>query len=391
MQPTAPPESQVDPVKPNTFAVQGESDEAITELARRLSPARPRRTSFSIPARLKQLMAFFQGCYEYFEDSTKAQVSTSPSAEWLLDNFYVVEQAVRQIEEDLPAAYYRRLPKTRDDHTRIYLIALANTQSQETRIDIDALRHFLEIFQEVTPLSTGELWALPLMLRLSVLETLAEALAAVTGRTLPPPPFDSPALRASASVASGSAQGGTKPDPDMTVANSVLSLRALGTQDWKAFFEAASMLEKTLRGDPAGLYPEMDFETRNRYRSVVEELANGSPMDEVGIARQAIQLARTAEAATAAADSRPAGRAHHIGYYLIAEGRERLEARINFRPTFSGAVVRFIQKHATLLYLGSIALLTLVFVSLIAFYAAQAGATFPQLITAALLSLSLEG
>ncbi|MGB8982756.1 MAG: glucoamylase family protein [Anaerolineales bacterium] len=372
MQPTAPPESQVDPVKPNTFAVRSESDEAIAGLARRLSAARPRRTSFSIPARLKQLMAFFQECYEFFEASTKAQVSTAQSAEWLLDNFYVVEQAVRQIEEDLPADYYRRLPKTRDDHTRIYLIALANTQSQETRIDIDALRHFLEIFQEVTPLSTGELWALPLMLRLSVLETLAEALSAVTGRTLPPPPLSPDPL----------SPPPPSSNPDMTVANSILSLRVLGTRDWKAFFEAASLLEKTLRDDPAGLYPEMDFETRNRYRSVVEELANGSPMDEVGIARQAIQLARTADAATAAA-----ARAKHIGYYLIAEGRARLEARINFRPTFSGAVVRFIQKHATPLYLGSIAFLTFFFTALVMLYAISAGANLTQLLTSTLFTL----
>ena len=83
-------------------------------------------------------MEFFQECYKYFDETTKAQVSTSQTAEWLLDNFYVIEQAIRQIEEDLPADYYQRLPKTQAGWPRIYLVALANTSGEETRLDLEA-------------------------------------------------------------------------------------------------------------------------------------------------------------------------------------------------------------------------------------------------------------
>lgn len=182
MQSTAPIE-QADLLNQNTSLSSNGPDQAIAELARQAANCKPRRTSFTIPAHLKQFMHFFQECYEYFEEANKAQVSTSQTSEWLMDNFYVIEQAVRQVEQDLPADYYQHLPKTPDDWARIYIVALAITRRAETRLEIEQIKHFLEVFQEIAPLSTGELWALPLMLRLAVLESLAEALAAVTKRS----------------------------------------------------------------------------------------------------------------------------------------------------------------------------------------------------------------
>ncbi|RPJ25897.1 MAG: cellobiose phosphorylase, partial [Chloroflexi bacterium] len=374
------PVDQANPVKQNTSVPHNEQEEAIIKLAQELATCTPQRTSFVIPARLKQFMDFFQKGYEFFDEATKAQVATSQTAEWLLDNFYVVEQAVRQVEEDLPANYYQRLPKTQDGWARIYIFALAalRTQREDTRLDIEQIKHLLQIFQEFTPLSTGELWAFPLMLRLAVLESLAEALAAVTtikwDSLLQPSVWDEIETSASPSP---------RTDPDMTVANSIMNLRLLATQDWKAFFESTSILEKILHSDPAGLYAQMDFETRNRYRSVIEELATGSPMDEAGIARQAIQLAHTAASAAAVAPVRE----KHVGYYLIAAGRETLESHIRFRPQFSGALIHFIQKNATAAYLGSIAAFTFLFSLLVVFYAIQAGGTTLQLLAAGLLIL----
>ena len=61
------------PLKLNTSISRNELEESITELAKELATCAPRRTSFTIPARLKQFMDFFQECYEYFEEATKAQ------------------------------------------------------------------------------------------------------------------------------------------------------------------------------------------------------------------------------------------------------------------------------------------------------------------------------
>src|ERR1044071_7436561 len=111
MQNTAPTQ-QADPVQQNTSLPNIKPEETIAQLAHELSKCTPRRTNFYIPARLKQFTDFYQECSEYFDESTKTQVSTSQTAEWLLDNFYIIEQATRQVEEDLPADYYQRLPKT---------------------------------------------------------------------------------------------------------------------------------------------------------------------------------------------------------------------------------------------------------------------------------------
>src|SRR5919197_3889851 len=171
---------QADLVKQNISFADHKPEEIVAALAQELKESAPRRTNFYIPVRLKQFLDFFQKCYDYFDKATQAQVSTSQTAEWLLENFYIIEQAIRQIEEDLPKEYYQRLPKTPDGWPRIYLIALANTHGETNRLDIEQIKSFLQIFQKIAPLTTGELWALPLMLRLAVLETLAKTLASAT-------------------------------------------------------------------------------------------------------------------------------------------------------------------------------------------------------------------
>src|SRR5215216_4643891 len=367
MQNTAPTQ-QADPVQQNTSLPNNRSEETISQLAHELNKCVPRRTNFYIPTRLKQFTDFFQECFDYFDETNKAQVSTSQTAEWLLDNFYIIEQAVRQVEEDLPADYYQRLPKTQAGWPRIYLIALSNTHGENIRLDIEQIKNFLQVFQKVTPLTTGELWALPLMLRLAVLESLAEALAAATQLK-----WDS----MSQTVLQRRTETPDQVDPNEIVANSILDLRLLATQDWKAFFESTSLLEQILRGDPAGLYAQMYFETRNHYRSVIEELAHGSTMSEADIATQTVQLAQAGVST----------REKHVGYYFLASGREVLETRINFHSKFSVRLIRFIQKNATTSYLGSIAALTFLFVLLAGYYAMQAGGSTLQLILAGILTI----
>lgn len=370
--PSNAPIEQADILKQNTPLPGNDPDQAIADLARQLSNCRPQRSRFIIPARLRQFVRFFQECYDYFEETNKAQVSTSQTSEWLMDNFYVIEQAVRQVEQDLPADFYRRLPKTRDGWARSHILATAVTcmRREETRLEIEQIKHFLQKFQEITPLDTGELWALPLMLRLTVLESLAEALDAVTRLRWEPIPLPKGSVELFISP-------DLQNDPDQIVANSILNLRLLATQDWKTFFESTSILEQVLRRDPADIYTRMDFETRNHYRNVVEELADGSTMDESQIAKQAIELA----------ESGTSTREGHVGYYLIDAGREALESQIKFRPKLSQTLVRILQKNATTFYLGSIALLTFTICLIIILYTSEAGGTLLHLIAAGVLSL----
>jgi len=348
--------------------------------------------------RLREHETLLRNAYQYFVEASEAQPALSYAAEWLLDNFYVVQQALRQIREDMPAGYYRQLPKlatsSLEGYPRIYALAREIIQYCESRLDLDRVTRFVQAYQRVAPLTMGELWALPTMLRLGILENLTRAAVRITG--LPP----SPGLSPSAPLSHG--QG---PEPvegradEAVIANCIPSLRVLATQDWKAFFESVSRVEQVLRCDPANVYARMDFDTRDRYRGVIEELALATGRDEEEIAQEAIHLAEEARRSAAHQPTHPSilpksphgeerpSRTIHVGFYLLSAGRAQLEARLSYRPPWHARLRRWLFSHPTPVYLGAIALLTLVILLGPVWYALVASGTLAQLIGASLLVL----
>src|SRR6185436_14557522 len=123
----------------------------------------------------------------------------------------------------------------------------------------------------------------------------------------------------------------------VSIGNSIGSLRFLGATEWRDFVEAMSVVDHTLSGDPAGVYARMDFATRDHYRHAVEDIAKLSPLAEDEVARAAVDLARDAVAAPRAADGNGNSDAHgsrttHVGYYLVDRGRPMLERAARMRP-----------------------------------------------------------
>lgn len=284
----------------------------------------------------------------------------SLTAEWVLDNYYVVQGALRQIDEDLPPHYYRELPRlvtgTWADYPRVYALAREIVSQEDARLAPDRLLAFVTAYQEVRPLATGELWALPTMLRIAILEALAHAVAVALEETAPG--NDSP-LAVS-----------TELPAERLAGNSILSLRAIENQDWRDFFESVSLVERILAGEPAGVYRLMDFETRDRYRKVVETLAKATPHRELDVARAAIGLAAREDVAREGDSS--AERRRHVGYYLVGEGRLELEAELDYRPNAARRLYRwFMRRHPAFVYLGGIAVLMLVFLLVVLGYAAD--------------------
>ncbi len=159
--------------------------------------------------------------------------------------------------------------------------------SSDARLDIDQVQRFVWLYQEIRPLTTGELWALPVMLRLSILTVLAQVAGQIT--------------RPGSPIAETPTKGGPPPltlagalTGDEVVANCFTSLRAIATYDWMDFFEHVSRVEQILRGDPADVYAGMDRATRNRYRKVIEDLALATGQSELDVARMADTLAQAA-------------------------------------------------------------------------------------------------
>ena len=393
--------------------------------------------------------------------TTEEALAISYAAEWLLDNFYTIEQALRQVKEDLPAKYYHELPKlTGEDppeedinpdraqfavaprvHVvapRVHAVARLFLQRDEFQFDMERLTRFVMAYQQHAELTMGELWALPIMLRLILLENLARAAAHITK-------FDPQQLTtANGSVTAQKVAaflqrnaGHTLDDQDL-IANSIPSLRQIDTYDWSGFFERVSLVHQQLCADPVAVYQVMDFATRNRYRGAIEALALGTGQSELAVAQRVIDLAtaayraavpapanvppadtvatyqplapseldtngRTADIAAVATNDgqlnpgqRSAAydqlnlhlpRACHVGYYLLAEGRPMLERELGYQGRGQEARERALVEHPTFAYLSAIGLVTAMILILVALYLGNVQSTLLTTLLALLLTL----
>lgn len=309
-----------------------------------------------------------------FNDAS-ASDSQPAAAQWLLDNYYVVQQALRQIREDMPQGFYRRLATLTDGpfagYPRIYAIARELIESVNVFIDADGIQRISDHIRDYPaapqPLTMAELWALPVMLRFCCLQVLVQTVCQINKQ---PCVQSWPAVSLAADLR-----------PDDIVANVVLSLRTLAVHDWSVFFETVSRVEHILRNDPAGAYAGMDKETRDRYRKVVERLARASGKDELFVSEAVVSLAGVENAEAQGA------RTSHIGFYLIDDGRPALESRIGYRAPVLLQLRRWAMRNPTLLYLGSILLISAVILLLALRLAGDWGATPALLAITAFLVL----
>jgi cyclic beta-1,2-glucan synthetase len=369
------------PTAPNPPADQASADNVsrMEDLARQQAenqavahrPAQGQRPPVGTPSLLDYVgeqSSLLRDATQHFRE-TLEKVSLSAAAEWMLDNSYLVQQTLRQVREDMPPGFYGQLPKLAagrlEGYPRIYAVAQALVVIQAAHLDLDRVKRFIQLHQDKTPLTMGELWALPVMLRLGSIECLAQAITRITGL-----------LRQSALPAMSMPPELTD---DEIVANCIISLRTLATQDWQDFFESISRVEQVLSGEPAGVYAKMDKATRDSYRKVVEDLSRSTGRSEQEVAREAIGLASASHERT--------DRTAHVGYYLVDAGRAQLEARLGYHPAWHERLRRRVFYRPTPVYLGGVALFSLVIWLGSISYAISAGATLLQWLGAGLLLL----
>jgi cyclic beta-1,2-glucan synthetase len=352
----------------------------------------------------------------------------APAGEWLLDNFYLIEEQIRTAKRHLPKGYSRELPRLRDGPSaglpRVYDLALEVIAHGDGRVDPENLSRFIAAYQSVNVLRLGELWAIPIMLRLALIENLRRVTARVAASRIDQnladawadrmvamaesdpknlilviadmarshPPMSGGFVAELARRLQGQSAALALPltwieqqldesgltieqlvrvenqqqaADQVSIGNSIGSLRFLGAMDWRELVETMSLVERTLREDPQGLYGRMDFATRDRYRHVVETIAKRGRLSEAEVARAAIELARTGAASAtpspmlaAAGPAQPDGRTAHVGYYLIDRGLPELKQRAGVRRSGLAALHGPGNRTALVLYLGGILLLT---------------------------------
>ena len=341
--------------------------------------------------------------------SIAAGGAITPAAEWLVDNYHVVEAQIRQVRDDLPPGYYRQLPKLADGplagYPRVLGLAWAFVAHTDSRFDTNLLRQFVIAYQRVQPLTIGELWAIAITLRIVLIENLrraaeliasrravrqhadriADRLLGAGGREAQPlakvlPELESVQLSTTFAVQllqrlrdqdpeatpaltwleARLATAGTTADAvvrdehqrqgasSVTVRNVIMSMRSISAVDWADLFESMSLVDSVLRADVD--YARSNFSTRNRCRHAIEELARGSRHSELEIAERAMQVA-------AAGGTR---RERYPGYCLIARGRRAFEDRLEYRPMMRARSTRFIARMGIHGYIAGVALLALV-------------------------------
>ena len=310
---------------------------------------------------------------------------------------------------------------------RVYDLALEAISHGDGRVDADSLARFVAAYQSVTILKMGELWAVPIMLRLALIENLRRvAVRIAAGRaerglanqwadrmmeTVEQDPksvvlviadmarSDLPAGSAfvaelarrlqgqSAAVAQAltwieqwlaeshqtieqlvQLENQQQASDQVSISNSINSLRLLGAIDWREFVEAVSAVERVLRQDPQAVYDRMEFATRDRYRHAIERIARAGRLEEADVAAKAIELARGIADRNGGAD-----RAAHVGYYLIDTGVGELERVAQVGVPLVDALRRTARRFPLAIYLGAIAAMAGVLSAVLALHGHSAG------------------
>lgn len=341
----------------------------------------------------------------------------TPAAEWLLDNFYLIEEQIQMARRHLPRGYSRELPRLLNNPSaglpRVYDIVLELISHVDAQIDAGSLSAFIAAYQTEISLKLGELWAIPIMLRLGLIENLQRVttrltiarqdceladlwmdrlqemaetnpshlvvvVASMAKSDLPISSSfvaefclrlsrQSPVLHLARSwleqrlVEHGLSidqlvhlESQNQAADQVSVSHSIASLRFLSAMDWKEFVETMSLVEATLRSDPANVYSKMDFPARDRYRHSVEFLARHSQRSETEVAQDAIHLA-TVNSQQKGREDRTA----HVGFYVIDKGLSTLGQQAGVWWPWRTLIERGIHRFPLTFYAGGIGIFTL--------------------------------
>ncbi len=386
--------------------------------------------------RMKANYDYILSVYNSLNRDGRAKKSVPPAAEWLLDNFYMIEEQTKQIRRDFVKKHYRRLPIIKSGqfqgYARIFAISMELVTHTDGQVTEDTLTHYIESYQSHSVLFDREIWALPVFLKLALIETIRnlcekiqntqqqwykadevfedwmdndvidtskgmryfkESLAAIDGTN---PLFIEHLfyhLRRSGRSYITILQemndrlsklGTTTEDVarkvhsmqslhTVSMGNCVTSLRHFSTFDWSVLFDSISVVDKILRQDPDGTYPAMDVATRYRYRSILEEAAIQLHVSEIHLAKEAVELAESATMNWQDPNKKESNsqKKNHVGYYIIGDGKRELVKRQK------GTKRHLPQKKnlplITLCYILLITSLTLVLTGLALFYGIPLG------------------
>lgn len=365
--------------------------------------------------------------YRTLSSIVKSEKEISPASEWILDNFYIVQEQMVQIGIDFPKNYHKSIPLVvRGEHSgfpRVYEIVLNLLTHTDNVLDKEVLTEYIKNYQLEEPLQIGEIWAIPIMIRLFLIQILSEKAATILEQkklkievekfviAIQKEELEEPGLY-SQEIASWFKEHAKKAGLstlielfnnlqthgllfeeqkrwfnyrinhyeitleeamrqeaqkesrlEVNVQNAVLSLRQILEVDWSDFVEDCSLVNDILKNDPSGDYEFMDFQTRDSYRKVVEKVSRRSKFSEILVAQLAFDLAveKTANIANESDTNTPdmPRSNRHVGFFLLDEGYKELIEKTSYSIPFRERFIRAFEEHFSL-YLVVIACFSLV-------------------------------
>ena len=371
--------------------------------------------------RLNSNYDYILSTYRGLNEDLQKKHAVQFSAEWLLDNFYIIEEQAKVLRRELTKKSYLRLPVLRagpfKGYARIFAVAAELVAHTDGRVDEAILKDYLKAYQSQNVLFDREIWATPIVIRLALIENVRALCEDIRASQLEWDKADEiydewlkneerDAEKASKTLAdrikgmgdinpsriehlayrlrrSGrnyalalraidnalvkfeknieritQKEHGARSISTVSMGNSITSLRYFGTLDFSDLFESASFVDQILRRDPDGTYPKMDLNTRNYYRGRVEAIASVYGVSEIHIARESLELSNLACANRAGEGAKlPTDNSGHVGYYLIGDGLKSLRRRQGKAASPLGHAPGTDNRFLRTLYFGSILLI----------------------------------
>ena len=433
----------------DTILAPEELEKHAVELARNHPVKKTAKGLQWLIRRMNDNFDLISGVFRSLNEDVKALFPTAPAAEWLLDNFYIIEEQVKLIRRSLARGHYSRLPVLTKGYLkgypRVYAIALELIAHTDGRIDEKALASFINAYQSQVLLSMGELWAVALMLRIALIENtrnICEAILKsqrewhraeklsdifinqeldelkatsifkeqITGIESLTPSFVEHLLQIlrkqgrsvstvtylldrilqeqnSTTEAVTNLEHQLQASRQVSIGNTITGLKLISDLDWADIFESLSQVEFILRQDPADVYPEMDFESRDYYRHEIEKLARTYNTSEILVAGKAVECAVNVPDTAGAVPS-----AKHVGYYIIGKGKRELVEKLAKQRQGRRKLFQPAGKYPVILYLAGILFFTVFITSYFSYYASsRSGAHNTLYILLAILSVLIPG
>ena len=361
--------------------------------------------------------------YRNLNTSVMEKRAVTPAAEWLLDNFYIIEEQAKGIKLELTRKVYDTMPDVGKSpfkgKTRVFSIAIELVSRLNGQIDTSTILKYLNAYQTHSVLLDREIWLLPTMIRIALIENIRQTTEVIyetqkqwnvsdklfeewvsdenanlssfkklikgnTNINLSEPHFiehlffrlrrigrsysdilrfvDGVLQKNNTSVEIlAQKEHDVQAKNAVSMENAIKSLKYVAGLDWTTIFESVSRSEAVLREDPLGTYTLMDMESRNHYRRVIESMGKAYKVTELEIAEKAVALAKKAslESWMEASDQDQDSKKSHVGYYFFGKGKEALEKDLDGELTFRGRLMHLSRKSPGVLYMGSIMFITM--------------------------------